>query len=118
MGYDRGDSFTFDFEPNGFPFGSKSKGKLSPRSYPIQYERKWKCSFLSLVLFEWRKHKPYLKHFERENEVLYRLQANQTVNEVLGFVLRVLTLIEKTTIFLHQGHKKILKLKEMKTVKK
>ena len=40
MGYDRGDSFPFDFEPNGIPFDSKSKGKLSPRSYPIQYERK------------------------------------------------------------------------------
>ena len=25
-GYDRGDSFPFDFEPNGNPFGSKSKG--------------------------------------------------------------------------------------------
>ena len=48
MGYDRGDSFPFDFEPNGFPFGSKSKGKLSPRSYPIQCERKWKYSFLSV----------------------------------------------------------------------
>ena len=48
MGYDRGDSFPFDFEPNGIPFGSKSKGKLSPRSYPIQCERKWKYSFLSV----------------------------------------------------------------------
>ena len=48
MGYDRGDSFPFDFEPNGTPFGSKSKGKLSPRSYPIQCERKWKHSFLSV----------------------------------------------------------------------
>ena len=47
MGYDRGDCFPFDFEPNGIPFGSKSKGKLSPRSYPIQCERKWKYSFLS-----------------------------------------------------------------------
>ena len=47
MGCDRGDSFPFDFEPNGFPFGSKSKGKLSPRSYPIECERKWKYSFLS-----------------------------------------------------------------------
>ena len=47
MGYDRGDSFPIDFEPNGIPFGSKSKGKLSPRSYPIQCERKWKYSFLS-----------------------------------------------------------------------
>ena len=32
MGYDRGDSFPFDFEPNGDPFGSKFKRKLSPRS--------------------------------------------------------------------------------------
>ena len=49
MGYDRGDSFPFDFEPNRNPFGSKSKGKLSPRSYPIQFERKWNTSFLSVV---------------------------------------------------------------------
>ena len=47
MGYDRGDSFPFDFEPNGVPFGSKSKRKLSPRSYPIQCERRGKHSFLS-----------------------------------------------------------------------
>ena len=49
MGYDRGDSFPFDFEQNGNPFGSKSKGKLSPRSYPIQCERKWNTSFLSAL---------------------------------------------------------------------
>ena len=48
MGYDRGDSFPFDFEPNGNPFGSKSKGKLSPRSYPIECERKWNASFHSI----------------------------------------------------------------------
>ena len=47
MGYDRGDSFPFDFEPNGIPLGSKLKGKLSPRSYPIKFERKWNTSFLS-----------------------------------------------------------------------
>ena len=46
MGYDRGDSFPFNFESNGIPFGSKSKGKLSPRSYPIQFERIY--SFLSV----------------------------------------------------------------------
>ena len=51
MGYDRGDSFPFDFEPNGIPFGSNSKGKLSPGSYPIQCERKWKYSFLSVECF-------------------------------------------------------------------
>ena len=49
MGYDRGDCFSFDFEPNGIPCGSKLKGKLSPRSYPIQYERKWKYGFLSVA---------------------------------------------------------------------
>ena len=50
MGYDRGDSFPFDFEPNGTPSGSKSKGKLSLRLYPIQCERNWKCSFLGVGL--------------------------------------------------------------------
>ena len=49
MGYDHGESFSFDFEPNRIPFGSKSKGKLSPRSYPIQFERNWKYSFLSAI---------------------------------------------------------------------
>ena len=49
MGYDRGDSFPFDFEPNGIPFGVKSNGKLCPRSYPIQFEREWKHNFLSAV---------------------------------------------------------------------
>ena len=48
MGYDRGDSFPFDYEPNEILFGLKSKVKLSQRSYPIQYERKWKYSFLSV----------------------------------------------------------------------
>ena len=49
MGYDLGDSFIFDFEPNGIQFGSRSKGKRSPGSYPIQVERKWKYSFLSVT---------------------------------------------------------------------
>ena len=48
MGYDRGDSFSFNFEPNGIPFGSKSNGKLSPRSYPIQVERNWEYSCVSV----------------------------------------------------------------------
>ena len=52
MGSGRGDSFPFDIEPNGIPFGSKSKGKLSPRSYHIQCERKWKYSFLSVGCFK------------------------------------------------------------------
>ena len=48
MGYDRDDSFPFDIELNESALGSKSKGKLSPRSYHIQFERKWNSSFLSL----------------------------------------------------------------------
>ena len=48
MGYDRGDSFPLDFEPNGIPFGSISKGKPSPRSYPIQFVKKWKSSYFSI----------------------------------------------------------------------
>ena len=48
MGYDHGESFPFDFELNEIPFGSKSKGKLSPRSYPIQFQRKWKYNFPSV----------------------------------------------------------------------
>ena len=50
MGYDRGDCFPFDFEPNGILFGSKSEGKLSPRSYPIQFERKLIHSFLRVAI--------------------------------------------------------------------
>ena len=72
MKYDRGDSFLLDFKPSGIPFGSKFKGKLSPlvgfpldfetnripfgipklspRSYPIEYEQKWNTSFLSVHL--------------------------------------------------------------------
>ena len=49
MGYDHGDSFPFDFEPNENPFGSKSKRKLSPRSYPIQFERKCNTSVFSAL---------------------------------------------------------------------
>ena len=41
MGYDHGDSFLLDFEPNGILFGSKLKIKLLPRSYSIEFERKF-----------------------------------------------------------------------------
>ena len=40
MEYDRKISFPFGFEPNGIPFDSKSKDKLSPRSYFIQFGMK------------------------------------------------------------------------------
>ena len=49
MEYDRGDNFHFNSEPNRISFGSKFKGKLSSRSYPILCERKWKHVFLSLM---------------------------------------------------------------------
>ena len=52
MGYDRGDSFPFDFELNEISFGSKLKGQLSRRSCPIQFERKWKYSFFQCSLTE------------------------------------------------------------------
>ena len=35
--YDRGESFSFDFEPNEFLFGSKSNEKLLLRSYSIKF---------------------------------------------------------------------------------
>ena len=38
MGYDQDDSFPFDFEQNGIPFGSKLNGKLSP--HHIQFNVK------------------------------------------------------------------------------
>ena len=66
MGYDRGDSFPFDFEPNGIIFGSKSKGKLSPRSYAIQFEKKWKYSFLSVAKIVLIFNKKKLKNLNME----------------------------------------------------
>ena len=33
MIYDRGDSFPLYSELNGIPFGTKSQGEMSPRSY-------------------------------------------------------------------------------------
>ena len=50
IGYDRGDSFPFDFEPNGILFGYKSKGKLSPRSNPIQFDKNWNTNFVNALV--------------------------------------------------------------------
>ena len=44
MGYDRGDSFPFDFEQNRIPFVSKSKGKLSPHHDHIAFNLKGNIS--------------------------------------------------------------------------
>ena len=59
---------SFDFEPNVILFGLKSKGKRSPRSYPIQFERKWIYSYLSVV-------KLYLITLEEINPHLTRFNS-------------------------------------------
>ena len=43
------DGFPFEFEPNLIAFGLKSKGKLSPQRYSIQFlfsvsQKKWKTN--------------------------------------------------------------------------
>ena len=77
MGYDRGDSFPSDYEPNEIPFGLKSKGKLSPRSYPIQFERKWKYSFLSVRESYFRFLSIILKHYHADS-FPFVLRRNRT----------------------------------------
>ena len=85
MGYDRGDSFPFNFEPNGIPFGSKSKGKLSPRSYPIQCERKWKHSFLSV-----RIHKVHRRFFPRnKSSKVGAIVLNKSYVKTVAWILRL-----------------------------
>ena len=49
MGYDCGDNFPFDFEPNGILFGSKSGVVLSLLSCPIQCEGSSKCGFVNVA---------------------------------------------------------------------
>ena len=56
-------SFPFDIEPNGIPFGLKSKGKLSPQWYSIQFEREWKSISPSVKLAETSKS---LRHLSRK----------------------------------------------------
>ena len=48
----------------------KLKGKLSPRSYPIQLERKWKYSFLSVSIKN--------DTFTRRNAILVILSISTT----------------------------------------
>ena len=39
MGYDRSDSFPFDFEPNGIPFGSENRKENSHHEHiPLNLE--------------------------------------------------------------------------------
>ena len=48
MEYDRGSSFPFDFEPNGFPFFGKNwEENCDPNHIPFQFERKMKAIFMS-----------------------------------------------------------------------
>ena len=47
MEYDRDDRFPFYFEQNTIKFNSKLEGKLSPRSFSMEFERKWILIFPS-----------------------------------------------------------------------
>ena len=87
MAYDRGDSFPFDFERHGTPFCSKSKGKLSLRSYPNQFKRKWNTNFLSV---------PVSGCYRQLHEKLHRVLRFQRVNSSVsyGFV----HVVEKKTL--------------------
>ena len=88
MGYDRGDSFPFDFEPNGIPFGSKWKGKLSPRSYPIHCERKGKYSFLSVSHERWKV--PRGKRRNIEGVVTHSSAIFNTFSQLLATLVKKL----------------------------
>ena len=48
MGYDRGDGFLLILNQMEFHLVQNRKEKPSPRSYPIQFVRKWNTSFLSV----------------------------------------------------------------------
>ena len=117
MGYNRGDSFPFDFEPNGIPFGSKSKGKLSPRSYsyPIQSERKCKNSFLSVSELHFPTiacvmkgpYEQYRSNIIRVNGLFWNLifnastkNTNHSVNNLLIQVSRIISLLFSLIIHL------------------
>ena len=55
MEYDRGDSFSVEFEPNRISLCLKSKRKLLLRSYSNQlFERKWKSIFLWALCDVWK----------------------------------------------------------------
>ena len=94
MGYDHGDSFPFDFEPNGIPFGSK--GKLSPGSYPIQSERNWKYSFFSDAA-------PFIGRSGIKNipsVLVYGVPRNQNTKRVIGSCFECLFLSLRSRWFL------------------
>ena len=46
MGYDRGDSFLFDFEPNGFPFGPNGI------VFEALYDTHKKCAELLVFVYD------------------------------------------------------------------
>ena len=62
MGYDRGDSFPFDLEPNGFPFGSKWKTVTQNCNHdhiPFNVKGKGMQVFSVLHRFTLRAHRHY-----------------------------------------------------------
>ena len=71
MEYDRGEAiFPFDFEANGIPFGSKSKGKLSPQSYSTQFKI-WKSIFVKVRLILQSNHLKKIDFYQRVCEDKY-----------------------------------------------
>ena len=77
MGCDHGDSFSFDFELNGIPFGSKLKRKLSPCSYPIQYE--WDMIMVTVFLSIFNQMELHLVQNRKKNchhdHILFKLKG-------------------------------------------
>lgn len=66
MEYDRGNSFCFDL----IPIGSKSSAKPSPRSYFVQFERKWKSIFPSVCRTVW------LRRNTKKNKIFFLVRRN------------------------------------------
>ena len=55
MGYDRGDSFPFDFEPNEVPFGSENRKETCPHDH-IPFNMKGK----GIIVFTVHENNPSL----------------------------------------------------------
>ena len=58
---------SFWLQLNGIPFGVKSKGKLSPRLYSIQFERKCKAIPVSIGTLRWSPRKAKFSALKERN---------------------------------------------------
>ena len=56
MEYDRGESFPFEFEPNGIPFGSKFHSKSNLKfTFFFQSKIEWKTNHHNFIPFNLKK---------------------------------------------------------------